>query len=99
MRLYDEDDAERAFLKDVGSASHRIVASFPDGKLSEPFATRLYGAIRAARARGIEVLAKCCDYEDLSEDWRTFTWQSDDAVFPWSSSTAASAGTVCRRRG
>ena len=82
MVLFSEDAAEQAFFDDIGQASKRIVFSFPDGKLDEPFATRLYHAITSARVRGVEVLAKCCDYSDISEDWKTFTWQSDDALFP-----------------
>lgn len=74
--------AESVFLSDLENAQIRVVFTFPDGKLEEPLATRLCTIVRSLRAKGVEVLAKCCNYEDLSEDWRTFTWQSDDAVFP-----------------
>ena len=82
MQLFDMEEAKKGLLEDLNEASQRIVFSFPDGKLDEPFATELYKVIRRLRLRGIEILAKCCDYDELSEDWKTFTWQSDDAIFP-----------------
>jgi hypothetical protein len=78
----DSDFAKEAFLADLKNARARVVFTFPDGKLEEPYATKLCSSIRSLRARDVEVLAKCRNYDDLSEEWRTFTWQSDDVVFP-----------------
>lgn len=82
MQLFDPKAAGEQFLRDLDTASLRVVFSFPDGKLDEPFATQVYKLARSLRTRGVEILAKCNNYADLSEDWKTFTWQSDDAIFP-----------------
>ena len=65
--------------------------SIPDGKLEEPFSTRVVKTLRKARGRGVDVLMKCFNWKDLSDDWQGFGWQSDDAAFP----LVVIDGTVC----
>ncbi|MDO4796702.1 MAG: AAA domain-containing protein [Coriobacteriales bacterium] len=91
IRLLEDSEAEEAFLKDIRRCSQRIVISIPDGKLDEPYATKVIDALREVRGRGVEVLAKCYSWTELSDKWRGFGWQSDDAVFP----LVVLDGTVC----
>lgn len=77
-----ENDAQTCLLQDVTTAVGRIYLSLPDAHLHQPFASQLYAAVHDARARGVDVRAKCLDTRDLPEDWKTITYQSDDALFP-----------------
>lgn len=91
ISLGEKKQAEEAFLADIKKASQRIVISLPDGKLDERFAVTLLRAIRGARVRGVEVLIKCFNTEELPDDWKGYAWQSDNAIFP----LAVIDGTVC----
>ncbi|RRF94610.1 MAG: hypothetical protein DUD31_03915 [Coriobacteriaceae bacterium] len=82
IALLDPSKAKDRFLADLRAAEIRVVFSFPDGKLEEPFAAEAYSIVHDLRDRGVEVFAKCSEYGELPEDWKTFTWQSDDAIFP-----------------
>ena len=91
VAMFDEDAAFGAFLKDLASTSHRVVISIPDGHLEQPAGKKIAAALREARTRGVEVLVKCFNARELPEDWKTYAWQSEDAVFP----LAVMDGTVC----
>ena len=83
IELFDEmRDAVDALDDDILQSSHRIVISVPDGKLDEPFAAKVLKALSSARARGVEVLLKCLNWDELPADWRRLGWQSEDAVCP-----------------
>lgn len=89
--IFGEDAALKTFLSDLASTSHRVVISIPDGQLEQPAGKKIATALREARTRGIEVLVKCLNACELPEDWKTYAWQSEDAVFP----LAVMDGTVC----
>ena len=82
IELFDELDGVVAFLNDIDRASQRIVLSIPDGQFLKPFAQHLATSLRKARQRKVEILAKCFNYESLSDDMKSFSWQSNDAIFP-----------------
>lgn len=91
IRLLADREAEEALLADIRGCSQKIVMSIPDGKLDEPYASEVVGALRDVHGRGVEVLVKCYSWTELPDEWRDFGWQSDDAVFP----LVVLDGTVC----
>jgi ribosomal protein S27AE len=82
IETFDTASAEDALIADLGMVTKRIMISIPDGRLTEPFAGRFMVELRRARSRGVEVLCKCFNYTELNQDWKTISWQSNDAVFP-----------------
>ncbi|MGN0959277.1 MAG: AAA domain-containing protein, partial [Coriobacteriales bacterium] len=83
IELFDEvGEAVDALDDDILRSSHRIVISIPDGKLEEPYAGKVLMALSSAKARGVEVLLKCLNWDELPGDWKRLGWQSEDAVCP-----------------
>ncbi len=91
LELMDENSATDMLIKDINRTSQRVVLSIPDGKLLEPYASRICDAIRRARSRGLTVLIKCYNSKALPDDWKGLAWKSEDAIFP----LVVLDGTIC----
>lgn len=77
----DESDALELFSKDMEKAKGRIVVSIPDGELTES-GNKMIELFNKADSRGVDVLAKSNDYENLPEVWKEYCWGTVDATFP-----------------
>lgn len=75
------EDSNDMLLKDIEKAEQRIVISIPDGQLLEQ-ARLVYEMIKKAEERGVTILAKTNKFEELPEEWKHYTWGTDNAVFP-----------------
>lgn len=74
--------ANERLASDIAGAKQRIVISIPDGKLLEPYDSDFCSSLRAAKKRGIELLMKCTNPQELPSVLRGQVWESEDAVFP-----------------
>ena len=70
------------FGKDISEAKKKIVISLPSGELDHKYAGTIIMWIKEAKERGVKVLIKCNDYGKLPKEWMSFTWGTENAIFP-----------------
>lgn len=75
-------DAIEDFKLDVDKAQDKIVISIADGKLDAETQASMLKIVQDAERRGIRILCKTGDYEELPEGWKKYTWASENAAFP-----------------
>lgn len=68
--------------RDITAAKQTIVISIPDGKLDSASQGELFQQIVSARVKGINILIKSNDYKSLPEQWKPYTWGTENATFP-----------------
>lgn len=68
--------------KDIERAHEKIVISIPDGRLDSETQDTVLRIITDAAKKGIRILAKTGDYENLPEGWKQYTWGTENAIFP-----------------
>ena len=78
----DPEKAVGKLVHDIDHAASMIVLSIPDGKLTTPYNSRIYEAVRQAKRRRVNVMLKCANWKELPEDWKGLGWQSDDTDCP-----------------
>ena len=71
-----------AFAADVAKAQERLIISIPDGGLDIETEAILFKIISDAKERGITILCKTKDYEELPANWKSIALASDNADFP-----------------
>lgn len=79
--LKPEDYLER-FKKDMGNAKGKIVISLPCGSLNSDYENEAFKCVKEAKRRGLQVLIKSNDFDNLPDKWKEYTLETDNAVFP-----------------
>lgn len=70
------------FLQDIRNAKNKIIVSLPSGALDQSCGERISAALMQAKKKGVHILAKTNDFDALPEHWQSFTWATDNAIFP-----------------
>lgn len=76
------DDAMKSLRQDFLSVRQRIIISIPDGALDQNTQKEIFQWITEARIRGVTVLIKSNDYTSLPDQWKSYAWGTENAVFP-----------------
>lgn len=77
----DEKEALILFERDMSRAAGRVVISIPDGELRET-EKQVLSIIDDVNARGVDVLMKSNDYQELPDSWKRYCVGTENAVFP-----------------
>ncbi len=70
------------FKIDCDKAKEKIVISLPDGELDSKTQDTVLKIIMKCFSKGIRILCKTSDYEELPDGWKDIAWASENAVFP-----------------
>ena len=68
--------------KDLRGTRKKIVVSLPSGKLDPKYADKIYEWLCEEQKRNIQVMVKSNEYANLPEQWKKYTWGTENAVFP-----------------
>ena len=78
----DKFEAIKRFQEDCERCKEKIVISIPDGELDKDTQDQVLKSIMNSFGRGIRILCKTKDYENLPENWKEIAWASENAIFP-----------------
>lgn len=83
IRCYSNfEECQATLKKDLAKARDKISVSIPDGKLESKSERELLGLLQEQKINGIRILMKSSEYAVLPEEWKKYTWGSDEAMFP-----------------
>lgn len=68
--------------KDIKKAKGKIVVSLPSAEIDDDNGSYILSLLEKANGNGVQILIKCREYEKLPENWKEYSWGSEDAVFP-----------------
>ena len=81
FRYYDDMVMDK-FHKDIEKVQEKVVFSIPDGKLNQENNTEILVDLEKLGKKGIDVVGKTSDFENLSIAWKKMIWESDESLFP-----------------
>ncbi len=76
------NEAISQFEEDCYRAKEKIVISLPDGELDHDTQDVVLKIIMKCFSKGIRILCKTNDYEELPDGWKDIAWASENAIFP-----------------
>ncbi len=77
----DEQLAIEQFERDMVRTKGRFMMSIPDGELHETH-EQILDIVEDAESRGVNILMKCNEYDDLPEAWKKYCVNTENATFP-----------------
>lgn len=76
----DSDKYIDLLCKDIENAKEKIVISLPSANLDLETAEKVLNSIK--KAANVKVISKCKTPDALPEEWRDFTCECEEAIFP-----------------
>ena len=81
FRYYNDMCMDR-FDADLQKARERVIVSIPDGNLNQANQSEVMFMLNKLKDKGIDVIGKTNDYDNLDLEWKKMIWESNEIVFP-----------------
>lgn len=79
-RFRNREEIKDQLIDDISRAQNQIIVSLPAGERKP--GSVIPELLNHERQHGVKILCKALDYKALPDEWKKFTWASEDAIFP-----------------